>query len=143
MHTDEHDLGLMHDLATLRQRVALAARTYDRRNALAVLGAAGAGLVLVACGKEGQRQRGGVYDGFVSRRGFVGRRGDEGAHRGRAVLSRDGTNGPDVVDRERRRAKRHDHELRSVLRHRDRRPMTMQLTVVHAGTGAAYAGAAV
>lgn len=50
MTHDEHDLGLLHDLATMRQRWLHP--SVDRRGALRLLGAAGAGLVLAACGGD-------------------------------------------------------------------------------------------
>ena len=53
-HDDDlHDLGLAFDLATLRARAAAPMR-FERRSALKLLAGAGAGLVLVACGSDGQ-----------------------------------------------------------------------------------------
>ena len=49
----EHDRGLLHDLSLLRRRpVAVASTPVDRRGALRLLGGAGAGLFLVACGSD-------------------------------------------------------------------------------------------
>jgi len=47
-HDDRHDRGLLFDLATLEGRVAVP--RLDRRGALRLLGGAGVGLVLAACG---------------------------------------------------------------------------------------------
>ena len=47
-HDDRHDQGLLFDLATLEGRVAVP--RLDRRGALRLFGGAGAGLLLAACG---------------------------------------------------------------------------------------------
>jgi len=50
-HDDRHDRGLLYDLATLRERVAMPA-AFERRRALLLMGGAGLGLVLAACGSN-------------------------------------------------------------------------------------------
>jgi protocatechuate 3,4-dioxygenase beta subunit len=51
-HDDRHDRGILHDLTVLRERRLLLPRRFERRGALKLLGGAGMGLLLVACGSD-------------------------------------------------------------------------------------------
>lgn len=144
MDTHEHDLGLLHDLAVMRRHPS-----FDRRAALRVLGVAGAGLVLVACGKDKSSSAsatttspptsptttsGGTGSTSVTTRAPTETGGP---------YPGDGSNGPDAL---------HDSGVvRSDITKSFGKysgtatgvPLTIDLTVVKAATGAAYSGAAV
>jgi protocatechuate 3,4-dioxygenase beta subunit len=51
-HDDRHDRGLRHDLAVLRARQVVQPALLERRGALKLLGGAGVGLLLAACGSD-------------------------------------------------------------------------------------------
>ncbi|HUR79035.1 MAG TPA: hypothetical protein VMZ22_13890 [Acidimicrobiales bacterium] len=157
MHTaDEHDLGLLHDLEVMRNRRLAAVRRLNRRAALRVLGAAGAGMVLVACGgdrhDEGNATE--MTDGESTPTGgaasastteaaaAAGSSAQRAPTETAGPFPADGTNGPNVlVDAA---------VLRSDLTKSFGQysgtasgvPLTVRLKVVRAGSGAAYAGAA-
>ena len=107
-----------------------------RRRAVGVLpGGAGAAL-FAACGGSAGRSQATTGRGAV--RGLRDPRGD------RRPVPGDGSNGPNVLDREWRRARGHHQELRRRLGCRRRRPDDVRLTLLDvAGGGKPLAGAAV
>jgi protocatechuate 3,4-dioxygenase beta subunit len=146
MGPDEHDLGLVHDLARLRPT---SLPRLDRRRALVVLGGGGAGLLLAACGSKGGSDDAGSSTSSSSA-STAAAAGEGTSSEGVDAIPEetagpfpgDGTNGPDVLDQ--------DGVVRSDLRSSFGRaigtaagvPMTIDLRVVAAGSTRPKAGAA-
>ncbi len=145
---DLHDLGLAFDLATLQSRALLPARL-ERRGALKLLAGAGAGLVLVACGSDSKTGStttstiGGATSTTAAGTPAAGTSVDAIPEETGGPYPGDGTNGPNVL-------------VESGIVRQDIRssfggysgtaegvPLTVDLTIVAASTGAPMAGAAV
>jgi protocatechuate 3,4-dioxygenase beta subunit len=133
MHADEHDLGLLHDLAVMRSRL-------NRRNALRLIGAAGAGLFLAACGSNKKSTAAAATTTTAATAVAGGSVATAPTETG-GPFPADGTNGPNVLDE--------SGVVRSDITKSFGQysgtatgvPLTINLKVVK--NGAAYSGAAV
>ena len=145
-HDDRHDLGLVHDLGTLRARAAGAVRM-ERRRALQVLSVGGVGLVLAACGKASPERRASSTSSTTAGGGTVTTGGSPGLdaipEETGGPFPADGSNGPNVLDQ--------SGIVRSDLRSSFGQysgtaggvPLAVALTIVKAGSGEPIDGAAV
>ncbi|MBA2610082.1 MAG: 3,4-dioxygenase subunit beta [Actinobacteria bacterium] len=146
-HNDEHDQGLLYDLSTMRHPSRL---HVDRRNALRLVGVAGAGLVLVACGKDGKRASSTTSTPEFTPTTAAGSATTVSASSAPAVPEEtagpfpgDGSNGPNVLNQ--------SGIVRSDIRSSfgsssgtaDGVPLTVKLTVINTKTKAPYTGAAI
>ncbi len=145
---DEHDLGLLHDLETMR-RSSLPA--WDRRNALRLMGMTGAGLFLAACGKDskGASSTTTTFPDITSTTAAGGATTLSGAsaqpvpEETGGPFPGDGSNGPNVLNQ--------SGVVRSDIRssfgsysgNAEGVPLTVKLHVINTKTNAAYAGAAI
>jgi protocatechuate 3,4-dioxygenase beta subunit len=143
MALEDHDLGLVHDLDRMRPTLL---PHLDRRRALVLLGAGGAGLVLAACGgKSGSDAASAASSSSTSATAAGGSPGGVDAipEETGGPFPADGTNGPDVLHQ--------SGVVRSDLRSSFGRakgtaagvPMTLDLLLVSAGSPTPKAGAAV
>ena len=153
-----HDRGLRHDLTVLAaHRAALVAAPLrlDRRRLLAILGGAGAGLVLAACGSSSSSASGSstTAGGVTTSSALGGSTATTATGPSVATTEAipeetagpfpaDGTNGPDVLTesgivRSDIRTSFGDHSGTA-----EGLPLGVDLTIVHAGDGSPFPGAA-
>ena len=149
-HDDLHDRGLAFDLATLRARASEPTR-YERRGALKLLADAGAGLVLVACGSGGSTASTTTTAGATSTTagGGTTTTGSSGAsvdvipEETGGPYPGDGSNGPNVLTESGVVREDIRSSFGAYSGTADGVPLTIDLTVVVAATGAPLPGAAV
>lgn len=157
---DAHDRGLLHDLSVLAaRRVALAAGPVrvNRRRVLALLGGAGAGLVLAACGSKGSSDAAAsATTGATTLTTLLGgsssttaASSSSGATVTDAIPEEtggpypaDGSNGPDVLTESGIVRSDITTSFGDYSGTAEGLPLGVDLTVVHAGDGSPYAGAA-
>jgi protocatechuate 3,4-dioxygenase beta subunit len=149
-HDDLHDRGLAFDLATLRARALEPAR-FERRGALKLLAGAGAGLLLVACGSDDQSTATTTTGdasttttaGGTTTTGSSGTSVDAIPEETGGPFPGDGSNGPNVLVESGIVRQDIRSSFGSYSGTAEGVPLTIDLTVVAAGTGAPMAGAAV
>lgn len=99
-HDDRHDRGLAYDLSVLAARRAAAPHVLHRRGALKLLGGAGLGLVLAACGSSGGGSAATTVAGGATAT-TLGAGGSDGSgaipEETAGPFPGDGSNGPDVL----------------------------------------------
>jgi protocatechuate 3,4-dioxygenase beta subunit len=146
MERDEHDLGLVHDLERLRGAVL---PRLDRRRALVLLGAGGAGLLLAACGGKGGADAASTTSSSTASTASTAATGASSAgvdaipEETGGPYPADGSNGPDVLDqdgivrRDLRSSFGSAHGTAAGV------PMTLDLLLVSAGSSTPKADAAV
>jgi protocatechuate 3,4-dioxygenase beta subunit len=148
-HDDLHDRGLAFDLATLQARASAPAR-FERRGALKLLAGAGAGLLLVACGSD-EESTATTTTGDASTTTTAG--GTSNGSSGSSVdaipeetggpFPGDGSNGPNVLVESGVVRQDIRSSFGSYSGTAEGVPLTIDLTIVEAGTGSPMAGAAV
>jgi protocatechuate 3,4-dioxygenase beta subunit len=149
-HDDLHDRGLAFDLATLRART-LAPTRFERRGALKLLAGAGAGLLLVACGSYDQSTATTATGdasttttaGGTTTTGSSGTTVDAIPEETGGPFPGDGTNGPNVLVESGIVRQDIRSSFGSYSGTAEGVPLTIDLTVVEAGSGAPTGGAAV
>lgn len=155
-----HDRGLLHDLSVLAaRRVAIVAAPIrlSRRRMLAILGSAGAGLALAACGSSSPSAAAGgsssTSAGGATTSTLLGTTSTTAASSGGAVTDAipeetggpfpaDGTNGPDVLAESGIVRSDITSSFGDYSGTAEGLPLGVDLTVVHAGDGSPYPGAA-
>ena len=160
---DDHDRGLLHDLSVLAARrvAAVAPAALTRRRMLGLLGGAGAGLVLAACGSSGSSSAS-ASGGSVSTTGattlttLLGGSTSTtaaGTSSGATVTDAipeetggpypaDGTNGPDVLTESGIVRSDITSSFGDYSGTADGVALGVDLTIVHAGDGSPFPGAA-
>ena len=148
-HDDLHDRGLGFDLATLRARASQPTR-FERRSALKLLAGAGAGLLLVACGSDDQSTATTTTGdsttttaGGTTTTGSSGTSVDTIPEETGGPFPGDGTNGPNVLVESGIVRQDIRSSFGSYTGTAEGVPLTIDLTIVDAGSGAPMAGAAV